>query len=110
MRKFYSRAAIVVVSAYLFFGAGSVGNQGDFRVRQNLEQLPKDQQIDSLRREQEQNQLQQQLNDIPHQPGEPVERQQQLNNLQQQLDQRQLAQQQNQLREQHQPHQFREDA
>ena len=66
MTKFYSRAAIVVVSAYLFLGASSASDQRDFQFRQNLEQLQQDQQIDQLRREQEQNQLQQQLNDIPH--------------------------------------------
>ena len=57
----------------------------------------------------EQNQLQQQLNDIPHQPGEPVERQQQLDDLQQQLEQRQLEQQQNQLRQEQQLDQLREE-
>jgi hypothetical protein len=72
---------IVVVSAYLFFGASTAGAQEDFQFRQNLEQLQQHQQIDQLRREQEQNQLQQELNDIPHQPGEPMERRQQLNDL-----------------------------
>ena len=48
MTKFYSRAAIVVLSGYLFLGASSAGDQGDFQFRQNLEQLQQDQQIEQL--------------------------------------------------------------
>src|SRR5215813_7865603 len=96
MTKFYSRAGIVVLSVYLLPGVGSPGFQRNYRFQQNLEQ-----QIDQLRRQQEQNERQQ-LNEIPLQPGEGSERRQQLNNLHQQLDQLQLERQQNQIQQQQQ--------
>jgi predicted membrane metal-binding protein len=104
MMKFYSRPALVVLFAYLFFGASSARAQEDYWLQQKLEQLQQQQQLDQLQREQEQNQLQRQLNDM-----QPVERQQQLNELQQQIDQPQLEHQQNQLRQQQQLDQLREE-
>src|SRR4029453_14394046 len=86
MMKFYSRPGIVVLFAYLFFGASSARAQEDYWLQQKLEQLKQQQQLDQLQREQEQNQLQRQLNDMQPRPAVPVERQQQLNELQQQID------------------------
>ena len=70
MTKFYFRTAIVVLSVCLFLGASWPGGQQNFQFRQNLERLQQDQQIDQLRREQEQNQYSSSLTNSQHQPGE----------------------------------------
>jgi len=68
MTKLYSRPAIVVLAASLFFGANSASAQENYRFQQNLEQLQQQEQIDQLRREQQQNQLQQRLDEIQRRP------------------------------------------
>lgn len=68
MRKFYSRTAVVALSAYLFLWLSPAHAQSNYRFGQTLQQLQQEQQIDQFRREQEQDQLQQ-LNEIPGQPA-----------------------------------------
>ena len=107
MRQFYSRTAVVALSAYLFLWPSSAHAQSNYRFGHTLQQLQQEQQIDQFRREQEQDQSQQ-LNEIPGQPATGM-RQLQLNDPQLRLDQLQLEQQQNQLRQEQQLNQLREE-